>query len=176
MYVIFPAVDVVEESYFALVAQEQSEANPTGLTSTSHRSDLLELEVTSQEQQQHRPVFHDTKGEQLRAQRQLSITSNGDGNNNLRSGNPGLNGNYSPDSNNPTLLPITEDNEFALEDFHFEYYGLTQVDLKMAMSGRDPATGAPHFLVRDLTHPSLTEPLKQQQQSTFKLVKTGRTI
>jgi hypothetical protein len=49
MYVIFPAADVVEESYLALVSQEQSEANPTGLTSTSTKSEEVE-EVARKEE------------------------------------------------------------------------------------------------------------------------------
>ena len=52
MYVIFPADDVVEESYFSLVAQEQEGANPTGVTSTSFRTEEHEAEFKARRQQQ----------------------------------------------------------------------------------------------------------------------------
>ena len=84
MYVIFPASDVVDESYLALVSQEQGEANPTGLTSTSVRADLLENENRELEHfapldedgsnvtlQPPGPVYHSTWGEQEAAERRI---------------------------------------------------------------------------------------------------------
>lgn len=46
MFVIFPAEDLISESYLALISHEQREANPTGITSTSHRTEENEAEAT----------------------------------------------------------------------------------------------------------------------------------
>lgn len=51
-----------------------------------------------------------------------------------------------------------------------EYLGKTVQEWKMAQ----PSSGSGLPAIRDLIHPTLTEPLKQHQQSTFRMVKTGR--
>ena len=248
MYVIFPAADVVDESYFALVAQEQSEANPTGITSTSVRSDLNEQEARRKreiEEQFQQRIYHSTVQEQIEAEVRIKSVEpslfedehlrsqidalTGQTNNHLSIGgpsaalraleaaqelfavpdsgfqepNPGLNNNaFFPSTSVPTrpqqstvkvkpLSPLIPAEEpplplppppirvpGPLSPSQYEYSGRSTVALMMAMTGGQDgaAGGGASFAVRDLIHPTLTEPLRQQQQTTFRLVKTGRTI
>lgn len=98
MYVIFPATDVVDESYLALVAQEQ--ANPTGSQDTANNNnnnnhiennnhDLVEEEeaipvtppipvitVTTSEASLVPKVFHSTRAEQSVANSKIKLVNN----------------------------------------------------------------------------------------------------
>jgi hypothetical protein len=71
----------------------------------------------------------------------------------------------------------------------YEYLGRALMTLRMSFSGGPadighPSAGGkssllcenPFAVIRDLVNPSLNNSLKQQQQVTFKLVKTGKTI
>ena len=73
MYVIFPAVDVVDESYLSLVAQENENPPPTGLRPSQNNTPAGPSPVP--------PTFHDTRPEQLRAEYEIArqnAEANGD--------------------------------------------------------------------------------------------------
>lgn len=69
-------------------------------------------------------------------------------------------------------------------EIHYEYTGRVKTSVRMSLRGAAggggggaAAAGAVPGAVpaiRDLVHPNLTDPLRQQQQITFRLVKTGR--
>lgn len=64
MYVIFPAVDVVDESYLSLVSQENEHPPPTGLRPSPRPSPACPSPAP--------PTFHDTRPEQERAEQEIA--------------------------------------------------------------------------------------------------------
>mgnify|MGYP001191414085 CR=1 FL=1 len=70
---IFPAVDVVDESYLSLVAQENENPPPTGLRPSQNNTPAGPSPVP--------PTYHDTRPEQLRAEYEIArqnAEANGD--------------------------------------------------------------------------------------------------
>ena len=64
MYVIFPALDVVDESYLALVSQENENPPPTGLRPSPYATPNCPSPAP--------PTFHDTRPEQERAEFEIA--------------------------------------------------------------------------------------------------------
>jgi hypothetical protein len=206
MYVIFPAVDVVEESYFSLVAQENETPGPTGLRSSQ---DTPAHPIT-----QPGPTYHDTRPEQDRAEAEIArqISADEPVIPRLTQLQPGSDARpsdslYSPPALEPALpdlVPAYQGSSVKGQrsaqanrtpDVSRQYSGKVDHILPMASSNAghlDPQMGggsggaaglasiAPArtlaIPIRDLIHPSLCEPLKNQQQITFRLVKSGKLI
>ena len=217
MYVIFPAIDVVDESYLSLVAQENENPPPTGLRVSPRPvrpappSAALPARDPSQQPLQPghpAPTFHDTRPEQARAEQEIARQ------------------NAAADAQVPLVIPrltqlqppsdrreepdslYTPKADLALPDLvpaktasaagqtqqqpryqkRIPYFGQFFEELKMATvpnaAGQPDSAhaGQPSHLeirrpvvpIRDLIHPNLREPLKSQQQVTFRLVKAGK--
>ena len=168
MYVIFPASDVVAESYYALVAQE-SDINPA--------ADLVALPTPP-------PIYHDTSVEQEIANHKILVRKD----------------ELIPNPAGEALKAERERKKKKREEPKpYKYTGKLHVNVRMAASsgtavanaasapgGTTPQLSlgvasvsispgnAERLLIRDLIHPNLIEPLKNQQSSTFRLVKTGK--
>ena len=67
MYVIFPAVDVVDESYLSLVSQENENPPPTGLRPSPRSTPLVGPPHPIAP-----PTYHDTRPEQQRAEVEIA--------------------------------------------------------------------------------------------------------
>ena len=79
MYVIFPAIDVVDESYLSLVAQENENPAPTGLRPSPYPtpSPVPPLPVSAHHHPAAAaaaigPTFHDTRPEQEAAEQEIA--------------------------------------------------------------------------------------------------------
>lgn len=221
MYVIFPATDVVEESYFSLVSQELE--TPTGGTNRTIPRARLEGQISwinqipnnipggeaAAELPTAGPVFHDTTLEQLRAQDhiskaifQLDFLEQDKGIDDIISrlshtqvqapkkastapSNPGnsiseVKAPYQGRVNHNIILKRPAVN---YADFGLTFGEMTSSSLSSGlmtgtgvMSGNISAASGGGGTLRlcDITHPSLNEELKNQQQQTFRLVKTGK--
>lgn len=211
---IFPAADVVEESYLALVAQESEEPPPTGLSTATTTSssppppppppfdpDSFVASVPRQHQGPSTvnqnlppapPTYHDTRPEQQLAKARLQqqetppiprLTQLQPAS--AASERPDTFYFPTTDTALPDLVPAGPSFSFGSTgitrepDVSRQYFGKVETIVKMASSGHlDPGggtgsgSGGSGVAVRDLIHPSLTEPLKGQQLVTFRLVKT----
>lgn len=184
MYVIFPAVDVVDESYLALVAQENETPPATGLT----RSRDPRAPPAAP------PTFHDTRAEQERAEVLIALENASPEVElpRLTQLQPPTDRRARPDSfyysaaepalpdlvpaNLPERLPA---NSGRLPDVSKrEYLGKVSAVFPMAADQMTDAAPGRRLAVpiRDLIYPSLNETLKGQQQVTFRLVKSGKRI
>ena len=208
MYVIFPAIDVVDESYLALVAQENENPPATGLRASPNParpalpSAALPARDPSPSGHPVAPTFHDTRPEQARAELEIA-RQNAAADVELPLVIPRLTQLQPPsDRREPPDSLYTPKADLALPDLVpaksglnqqryqkvIPYFGQFFEELKMASAPN--ATGAPEsghpqpahvdvrrpvVPIRDLIHPTLREPLKSQQQVTFRLVKAGKT-
>lgn len=201
MYVIFPALDVVDESYLALKSQENENPPATGLRASPSVHPAGPSPAP--------PTFHDTRPEQERAEFEIARQNaaadaqvpiiphltqlqppndrrdipdslylpQGNDFNDFEDGLPdlvpaslfGTSQNVARNAHNPdvsrrrlqkvnAVIPMANSNAGPLD---------SQAD-----SSRPNRRAA--VPIRDLIHPSLNEPLKSQQQVTFKLIKSGK--
>ena len=142
MFVIFPAADVVDESYLALVAQEQSQPQTVDLAAAAqdHKRRAEEASALPDEEQDEEGEFGQQDQDVLQAR-------------------------YSPDPYEARcLLPVSIGEIMA---------AAAERDLAPTRNVMMDRVAEGGIAVRDLVHPSLSEPLKMQQAATFKLVKTG---
>ena len=248
MYVIFPADEVVDESYFALVAQEQ--ANPTGAapaesnnnnTEDDDEEDRASAEDDNGNELEHDPsfldnnkeitttrVFHSTEKEQISAEQKIQEVNSrreveffekqkvaAASSASLKAAGQIANPTRAAAADAPargatTAKPVqlvqVEQTRAEFPQFpraphlssptsgtasatatsggrkEVKFSTSDPPSAKMSSSGRDffmsaASTGggsAPFSTLRDLAHPALNDTLRQQQQNTFRLVKTGR--
>ena len=198
MYVIYPAVEVVDESYLALIAKENATPSATGL-SPSPRVSVPSSPAP--------PTFHDTRPEQERAELEIArqnaaedahvpvipkLTQLQPADDPCAEEPDSL---YAPPTFEPTL-PDLVPALLTQGQFHAPGLPRTRPDLSTAVSPRsysgkvlteipmantetstlEPGGRRPPVLIRDMKHPQLNEYIKGQQQITFKVVKGGRDI
>ena len=204
MYVIFPAIDVVDESYLSLVAQENENPPPTGLRPSPHPTPSPVPPVAHPG-----PTFHDTRPEQEAAEQEIA-RQNAAADSlvpvipRLTQFQPPADSRDQPDClySPPSAEPDLPDLVPALTQGQFHSpAGLTRTrpDVKPAASSRvysgkvlteipmassneeapalETSTGIRKgraVLLKHLKHPELNESLKSQQQVTFRLVKSGK--
>ena len=212
MYVIFPAADVVEESYLALVAQE-SEAPPTGLATVEQTAPSLPPSapnpipqalthsppqlVNSTATGGSRPIYHDTRQEQQRAQHYITqVTSDLDPlGKSLTQLQPASDGSFTDNDKFyfqddqeplPDLVSASIDSSGRPDSstrkhpgrFDHTIYMKTMANQPppnmLSSQGVDVMAPPSNLKFPDLIHPSINETLKTQQQSTFRLVKTSK--
>ena len=212
MYVIFPAIDVVDESYLSLVAQENENPPPTGLraspnpvssTPSGPSAPSAAARAPSPFPPQPRllqpppPTFHDTRPEQAAAEQEIARQNAARDAHvpvipRLTQLQPPTDRRDRPDSLYtpkadlalPDLVPAALKNATRYQKQkpysgqYFETVAMAQPNGQAA--GEKPAPAhleirRPVVPIRDLIHPNLREPLKSQQQVTFRLVKAGKT-
>lgn len=189
MYVIFPAVDVIDESYLALVAQENEIPPSTGLRPSPRNTPASPLPAP--------PTFHDTRPEQERAELEIARQNAAADSHvpvipRLTQLQPATDRKDIPDSlytplSDPALPDLVPAELSVNSPPDLRHKKLPKVNAVIPMassnagqydspSSNGGATGArrPAVPIRDLIHPSLNEPLKSQQQVTFRLIKAGK--
>lgn len=198
MYVIFPAVDVIDESYLALVAQENENPPSTGLRPSPRNTPASPFPAP--------PTFHDTRPEQERAELEIArqnaaATADSQVPNivipKLTQLQPATDRKDLPDSlytplSDPALPDLVPADLSVATPPDLRHKKLPKVNAVIPMAssnagqydsanangGAGAAAGQrrPAVPIRDLIHPSLNEPLKSQQQVTFRLIKAGKKI
>jgi hypothetical protein len=185
MYVIFPAVDVVDESYLSLVSQENENPPPTGL-STASRNSSCPVPVPP-------PTFHDTRPEQEAAEIEIARQNAAADAHvpvipKLTQLQPSADTRDLPDSlytgglepELPDLVPANLNLARRLRKVDavipMASVNVGPLDSQQVALGENLPPARPRgvpLLLRDLIHPALNEPIKKQQQVSFRLVKAS---